>query len=270
MWMISSVNATARDFHGFTSAMSYARLVLSSAAVEDMPQFSTNALPPRYLATPLIQHYLDKVFVMIPCLSETALFASACAVYQNAGRHAGPFDHWTVRMVLAIALLSQSRQRGDSKYQDAVRHTAAALEKAEGVLHPGSVLGIQALLLLVQIAMLDPHHFNCWYLIGMASRAMVDLGLHQDPPEHLQTREVDWRRRVYYCVYTLDRFAFQLLLHPRPHYMYAESGMPGLSVWSKNAHFRSPTIPLTLLYPLHQIQQWHPTQLEGTSSSFKH
>lgn len=203
--------------------MSYARLVLTSAAVEDMPYFPKNALPPRYLATPLIQRYLDKVFVVLPCFSETALFASVCAVYQNDGRHAGPFDHWTVRLVLAIALLSQSRERGDSKYQDAVRHTAAALEKAEAVLHPGSLFGIQALLLLCQIAMLDPHHFDSWYLIGMASRVMVDLGLHQDPPEHLQTKEVDWRRRIYYCVYTLDRSACYLCFRPGVCHLSADS-----------------------------------------------
>ncbi len=186
--------------------MSYARLVLTSAAVEDMPEFSTNALPPRYLATPLIQRYLDKVFLLVPCLSETALFASVSAVYLDAGRRATPFDHWTVRMVLAIALLSQSRQRGDVKYQEAIRHVAAALEKVEGVLHPGSLFGVQGLLLLVQIAMLDPHHFDSWFLIGMASRAMVDLGLHQDPPDHLHTKDLDFRRRIYYCVYSLDRY----------------------------------------------------------------
>ena len=192
--------------------MSYARLILTSAAVEDMPRYSTNALPPRYLATPLIQRYLDKVFLLVPCLSETALFASVSAVYQDSGRHASPFDHWTVRLVLAIALLSQSRQRGDAKYQDAVRHVAAALEKAEGVLHPGSLFGIQGLLLLIQIAMLDPHHFDSWYLMGMAARAMVDLGLHQDPPEHLHTKELDFRRRIFYCVYTLDRWVLCLSL----------------------------------------------------------
>jgi len=208
----SSINATARDFYGFSSAMSYAGLILTSAAVEDMPQFSANALPPRYSATPLIQRYLDKVFLLVPCLSETALFASVSAVYQDSGRHASPFDHWTVRLVLAIALLSQSRERDDAKYQDAVRHVSAALEKVEGVLHPGSLFGIQGLLLLIQVAMLDPHHFSSWYLIGMASRAMVDLGLHQDPLEHLHTKELDFRRRIFYSVYTLDRSVLDLFL----------------------------------------------------------
>ncbi|MCJ1428479.1 hypothetical protein MMC29_006389 [Sticta canariensis] len=202
-----SVNATARDFHGFTKQMSFARLVLSTSSVEEMPKFRVNDFPQRYAITHLIQHYLENIYVLYPFLSETKLFASLDALYQDGGRYANSIDRWTVRLVIAIAFASLSRRRGDAQYRDAVYHTAVALEGVENVLQPGSIVGIQAILLLVVYAMLDPHHFNSWYLIGVASRAMVDLGLHQDStsPRQVPGPEADLRRRVYHSVYTLDR-----------------------------------------------------------------
>lgn len=201
------MNATARDFYGFTKEISFAKLVLLTSSLQRMPKFKENALPPRYAITPLLQHYLDNIHVLYPFLSETKLFTSLDALYYDSGRHANATDHWTVRLVLAIALSSLSRQRGDVQYHDANCHAAAAFEWTEMVLQPGSIIGIQAILLLVLYAMLDPHHFNSWYLIGVASRAMVDLGIHQDSAEFFQVKdsETDSRRRIYLSVYALDR-----------------------------------------------------------------
>ena len=187
--------------------MSFARLVLSTSSVIDMPKIVRNVLPQRYEVTPLVEHYLENIHVLYPFLLEGKIFQSIDAVYQENGRHALPIDRWTVGLVLATANASLSRERGDSKYQDAVRHAVAALEEIETVVHPGSIIGIQSILQLVLYATLDPCHFNSWYLVGVASRVMVDLGLHQLPPEELRLKhsEPDMRSRVYDSVYALDR-----------------------------------------------------------------
>ena len=195
--------------------MSFARLVLSTSSVIDMPKIVRNVLPQRYEVTPLVEHYLENIHVLYPFLLESKIFQSIDAVYQENGRHALPIDHWTIRLVLATANASLSRERGDSKYQDAVRHAVAALEEIETVVHPGSIVGIQSILQLVLYATLDPCHFNSWYLVGVASRVMVDLGLHQLPPEELRLKhsEPDMRSRVYDSVYALDR-SVTLLPYP--------------------------------------------------------
>lgn len=188
--------------------MSFARLVLSTSAVETMPKFKAAALLPQYTITSLVKHYVENIYVFYPFLSETKIFASLDALYHQRENYASAVDRWTVRLVLAIALASQSQQRGDQQYQKAVYHASMALEHAETVLQPGSMVGVQSILLLVLYATLDPHHFNSWYLIGVASRAMVDLGLHQDlmPPKQVPIAEADLRRRVFHSVYILDRF----------------------------------------------------------------
>lgn len=202
-----SVNATARDFYGFTTAMSYARLILSACTKDELPQGMAKALPPRQNAAHLIQHYFDNVFVLLPSFDEGTFYAAVDNVYQVGFRYAEPLDHWNVRMVLAIASTSMSQQRGDPHYMEGIGHICAALEYAETVLHPGNISGVQALILLAEYAMLDPHHFDSWSLIGAASRVMTDLGLHQDPPKGapMPRTKLELRRRVFHCIYSLDR-----------------------------------------------------------------
>ena len=178
-----------------------------------MPAGLTKKLPPRYAATPLIQQYVNNIFTLLPIFEEATLYACVDAVYHLEGV-AKPFDIWVVRMVLAIACLTQSEQRGDTLYSDAVGHVNAALEQAEKVLHPGFISSIQALVLLVIYATMDPHHFDSWTLIGAASRAMVDLGIHQDPSKRtlIPRPKLEIRRRVYWCVYSLDRYVVTVVV----------------------------------------------------------
>ncbi|KAF2750165.1 hypothetical protein M011DRAFT_397108, partial [Sporormia fimetaria CBS 119925] len=202
-----ALNATSRDFYGFTSAMSYARLILSASSKNPLPPAAVKPLPPKFAATPIIQHYLTNIYTLLPFFDEAAFYRSLDAVYHLDSTIASAQDHWNVRMVLAVSSLAQSEHRADSMYQDAVGHVSAALQYKEVVLRPGRISGIQALLFLVQYAMMDPHHFDSWTLIGAASRLLVDLGIHQDPSRStpISKAKLEVRRRVYWCVYALDR-----------------------------------------------------------------
>jgi hypothetical protein len=187
--------------------MSYGKLVLSAASKEPLPTGMKKELPPRFTASSCLRLYVDNFLTVLPIVEEAALYASLDAVYQDGQMIATSMDHWTIRIVLAIASATQSQQRGDTHYSDAVGHICAAIEVAEQVLHPGSIWSIQAMILLVQYSMLDPAHFDSWQLVGAASRAMIDLGMHQEPSKSSNTRKakLELRRRVYHCVYALDR-----------------------------------------------------------------
>jgi hypothetical protein len=202
-----SVHATARDFYGFTSTMSYSRLIMSACTKEALPEGMVRQLPSRQAATALIQHYLTNVLILLPVFDEASLYASVDNIYSNNGQQADVHDHFMVRIVMAIASASRSQQRGDPQHIDAIGHICAAMNCTEEVIRPGSVSSIQALVLLTEYAMLDPHHFDSWSLIGAASRAMVDLGIHQDPPKGLPMPKgkLDLRRRIFWCIYALDR-----------------------------------------------------------------
>lgn len=172
----------------------------------------TKDLPKKFEAIPLVQHYLNTIGLLLPFFEETSFYASMDNVYQVEMMRASPFDHFLVRMVLSISSAAMSNQRGDARYLDALGHLCAALKFTEDILHPGSIESIQAMLLLAVYATFDPHHFDSWTLVGAASRAMVDLGMHQDPSKAVKMPKpkLELRRRIFYCVYALDRYALSV------------------------------------------------------------
>ena len=189
--------------------MSYARLILSACSKDPMPEM-TVPLPARHLVTVTIKNYVDNVFSLLPFFDETSLYYSVDAVYKaetDSNAVVADYDHWCVRMILAMSHASMSQQRGDQHYMEGCGHASVALKYAETVLRPGVISSVQALLFLAEYAMSDPHHFDSWSLIGAASRAMVDLGLHHDPQKGtvVSKAKLELRRRVYWCVYMLDR-----------------------------------------------------------------
>lgn len=195
--------------------MTFARLILAASINEPMPPSKSNQLPARPVATTLVQYYLDNVFSLLPVFQETALFNALDAVYQTNSRPAEDFDNWLLFMVLGIGAVGQSRSSNDTYYKDGVTWVARALKYADKVLQTGYVTQIQALVLLVEYSMLDPAHFDSWQLIGFACRAVLDLGFHQDPPKGQQPdkKTLDLRRRIFYCVYSLDRLVIFASTH---------------------------------------------------------
>lgn len=202
-----SVSATSRDFSSVQCGVSYARLTLSACSEKPLPEDLTPGLPSKQQAGELIQHYWNRVFTIFPLFDERRFFESYKAVYNSGPSTATCHDHYFIRMALALSSASHIRQPGDRYSMDAVGHVAVALSFAEQVFHPGSIENIQALVLLVQYSLVDPIHFDSWALIGAAVRATVDLGLHQEPskPLRISKEQLDLRRRVFYCVYSLDR-----------------------------------------------------------------
>jgi hypothetical protein len=204
-----TISATARDYaYGFTNSISYARLILAASTKEPLPTGMRKALPSRTDTLPLVNAYVENCLALQPVFLESEIYSSLERIYNTTENAATAFDHWTIRMLLAIVCGMQSKQRGDTLYSDAVGHICEALIVAEQVLHPGSMKSIQAMLLLVNYSMIDPAHFDSWTLVGAASRAMVDLGLHQDPSKSWNTprAKLELRRRVYHSVYGLDRY----------------------------------------------------------------
>ncbi|WXC54680.1 hypothetical protein SNK03_000670 [Fusarium graminearum] len=203
-----SVNATTRDFEPISTNMTFARLVLAATINDALPEAPEACLPPRPTAHALVQHYMDNIYSLFPCISETALLTALDDMYdKNNSRHIQHSEYWMVYMVLAIGSISQSRRSNDTHYQDGLKYAARAVNHADEALAPGYVTQIQSLLLLTQYAMLDPAHFDSWHSIGFTARAIVDLGFHQDPPLSSVSDKsaLDMRRKIFYCVYALDR-----------------------------------------------------------------
>ncbi|KAH0362073.1 hypothetical protein KCU65_g8267, partial [Aureobasidium melanogenum] len=125
--------------------------------------------------------------------------------------------------------LSNEQSRPEEYHASAIVHLESFLGSSssatEGI--GGGLEELQAVLLLAGFALLRPVAPGLWYIVGVAVRLAVDLGLHNEDPEAAtemsaeqgQTEMTsaaredfgrrqyirDFRRRLWWCVYSFDR-----------------------------------------------------------------
>nr|AAG25917.1 putative GAL4-like transcriptional activator [Colletotrichum lindemuthianum] len=268
-----TVSTTTRDFDPTMSNMTFARMVLAAATNDDVPDPAEDSFPTRAEALATIQYYTANIFTLFPFFSETHLLTVLDVVFQQDERAKEGLkdtDFWLLYMVLAVGYTAQSKAHDDNFYRRGLDFVARALPFADNALTPGYPAQIQSLLLFTQYAMLDPSHFDSWYLIGFASRAVVDLGFHQDPPRLQVPDKVafDLRRKMFYCVYALDRTISMIRTRS---FSFTDD--------SVNVEFPSPSGPSTtlitgpqsadpalLLFQLRRIQsEWYQTLFQANS-----
>jgi hypothetical protein len=114
------------------------------------------------------------------------------------------------------------RKNGRPKKGEPESYHASAMLQLEAFLSQskGGLEELQAVLLLASYALLRPVSPGLWYIVGVAVRLAVDLGLHcEDAEQELKPRPPgpktekegrkewvrDMRRRLWWCVYSLDR-----------------------------------------------------------------
>ncbi|KAF3913072.1 hypothetical protein ABW21_db0209189 [Orbilia brochopaga] len=261
-----TVNATSKGLYDFTEDMSFSKLVLRAASLQQdiIPSIAPCPLPDRDTALRLIQHYLDTIFSHHPFFDETSLFMSVHAVFRDETT-ASARDLYICYMVLAIATISISKGADATAKLRAAGYVTAAISHSRQILVPYSTIGIQATLLLIQYALLEPSTYNPWYLIGVASRIMIDLGLHQDLQKSAKqtANEAELRRRIFYSVYTYDRYIS--MTYERPYSFSDEAISVRLprpeGVASKIANWSGQPITLTLATELFKFSklnsQWY-------------
>ncbi|KXL51045.1 MAG: hypothetical protein FE78DRAFT_26839 [Acidomyces sp. 'richmondensis'] len=127
----------------------------------------------------------------------------------------------------------RKRQRISGEHSQPEEYHAAAIVHLDGFMGSppaaqgaiGGIEELQAVLLLAGLALLRPVAPGLWYIIGIAVRLAVDLGLHiEDIDPDLDSRAAynesgevasrsfgrrqwarDLRRRLWWCVYSFDR-----------------------------------------------------------------
>ena len=229
-----------------SEGLSLSAVVLAAAGCTDIPTPLTDlrgapaplgsALPQRATARKLITHYLSHIYDRMPFFLPQGLWNQFELVYSEIEAGNTPViwdDHdgqtpegrsekaisyvrtvnrgcayFDVLIVMAIATSSLSRNADSIILSNSKEHFRLALRFAEYAILPNTVIGLQAVLFLVQYATLNPTELSVWYLIGVGMRICVDLGLHQDPPEGLSGINeslLETRRRLFWSTYSFDR-----------------------------------------------------------------
>jgi hypothetical protein len=158
---------------------------------------------PLDVAARLFENYMDNILPRFPCFEEAELSDQFRQFYHEPGGDdaSSSTTRFVVTIILAISSLSSKRHDfrkvaalSESLHADAMRHVE--------FLRDASILSLQRLLLLIQLALLLPHTGNLWFLSGEAMRMALSLGLHQEPETTIISGPVygEMRRRLFWVV----------------------------------------------------------------------
>lgn len=181
---------------------------------------------PTNIVRSLIKKFMTKVYPIFPVLFAPALWQQLYTVLATLS--ALPERHRTVApsydFLIIYLMLSVSATLGSSKTGHEAKHmvfSGSLFE--EGIQHlsssakiPSDLAGIQATLLILQYASINPRLANVWMLSGAAMRACLELGLHREAPDALAFDKVtlDLRRRLFWTAYCFDRSICSALQRP--------------------------------------------------------
>jgi len=129
------------------------------------------------------------------------------------GRDLSPF---LVNIVFAIAAIEKN-SRFHAGSGTAIRgcYFQAAANDIGAVLAADDLDCIQCLLLLVMYGINEPQSVNLWFTIGLALRLAISLDMHrQEVVVGQNVLQVEMRKRLWWCVYVMDRSISMALNRP--------------------------------------------------------
>ncbi|CAK7210407.1 hypothetical protein SBRCBS47491_000774 [Sporothrix bragantina] len=189
---------------------------------EEMLRYSVKEPPSDALGARLLNLYLAQPHARYPFLQPAELWTLHHARYEHAPAAAtglslaqryGIFKLYMVYAIGATLLqLTEKTIESDLSperfYMTALQHMAAARE-------PRTVQNIEAMTLLVIYHLRSASGLGLWYMIGLAMRTCIDLGMHRRSHEQgLSSEGVQARRRLFWTVYALERVIAMSLGRP--------------------------------------------------------
>ncbi|KAM7204503.1 Fungal specific transcription factor domain containing protein [Naviculisporaceae sp. PSN 640] len=196
------------------------------------PTINPAPFPSKAVGMKLVSLYFEHANPQIPVLHRVEFMDMFEEAYAKDNSSRTPRELYMLNMVFAIGgaiILGESAKNDPSsdttpKQYQAEEYHASAVVHLEACLGSGGGLEeLQAVLLLANFALLRPVPPGLWYIIGVAVRLAVDLGLHYEDGKELESglgeatdqqqarergrREYvrDLRRRLWWCTYSFDR-----------------------------------------------------------------
>jgi hypothetical protein len=115
-----------------------------------------------------------------------------------------PEDSFIVLMILAISVLSSKSKdyRQLVSLAESLRRDAFSRIQFDILTSNTSCSSVRRLILIAQYGFFLPSSTNLWQVVGDATRMALELGLHEEVPEHPGIDEiaVDSRRRLFWVV----------------------------------------------------------------------
>lgn len=251
----SAVRTSERLPQGAAAGVGGGSMRDSFFGLQTRPMMKRAAFPDRELAERLVDLYFEHANPQMPILHRGDFMDLLDRNYQLEEKNRSPRALYILNIVFAIGagVIYDDKSQGSDDENRSSRGRSSSTSKrprlsshqyqpeeyhASAIIHLESFLGssssegfggleeLQAVLLLASFALLRPVAPGLWYIVGVATRLAVDLGLHYEdgvgidsgakddsqPKPRIDARERgrrewvrDLRRRLWWCVYSFDR-----------------------------------------------------------------
>ena len=166
-------------------------------------------LPAQEQAFRLVEYYWSHNHSLYPFVRKKWFMDCMRLMYTNPSdpslqSHSFLFTLW---MVFAIGSTAWSTINlvGEN---ESVQYFNRAMLYFEGALSHGSIAALDALLLQVSYSFFSKVGSNAWYITRAAISIALGIGLHTKPTPAVEQLPVDvqeYRKRLFYCLYMMDR-----------------------------------------------------------------
>ncbi|KAJ9144260.1 C6 transcription factor [Pleurostoma richardsiae] len=179
--------------------------------MEELVRYSVKEPPSDELGSRLVNMYLQQIHPRYPLLNpaeiwrlqkESTPIATPTGGNLSMTQRYGIFKLYMVFAIGAtlLQLTNKSAEVSPERfYMTALQHMAAAKE-------PRTIQNIEAMTLLVVYHLRTASGLGLWYMIGLAMRTCIDLGMHRKNHEQgLSPAAIQAHRRLFWTVYSLER-----------------------------------------------------------------
>ncbi|ETS74584.1 hypothetical protein PFICI_13068 [Pestalotiopsis fici W106-1] len=196
---------------GFDSSL-FGPLPLSHI-VEPVGSLVDLTLPGRSRTDELVSFYFAHSHTLYPILNYNSFLADVDSIYEDSMNldTLVLFRFWIVLAISHSSYCSISL----AEESEALLYYNKALEYSETACESGDMAALEITTLQVSFSFFNQLGPNTWFLIGMAARLAIGLGLHTAAAyKNLPFDVANMRKRLFFSIYMMDRVASMALGRP--------------------------------------------------------
>ncbi|PLB49838.1 hypothetical protein P170DRAFT_409468 [Aspergillus steynii IBT 23096] len=188
----------------------------SSLEMEDDTMMADLRLPDESRINYLMEFYFAHSHTLYPIIRRTEFCSGIWRIYSDPLDPLAQSPLWLFRVWMVLAIGSTTHCSVTlAEESESVLYYNKAMVYFEQALGYGDMAALEVLMLQVSYSFFNQLGPNTWFLIGVAARMAIGMGLHTSSTYiQLPTDMAEYRKRVFFSVYMMDRVVSMALGRP--------------------------------------------------------
>ncbi|KAK2048348.1 hypothetical protein LZ31DRAFT_58262 [Colletotrichum somersetense] len=252
-------------YHGFDSSTAFHHPFFSGITLSDItdpqPSLVDVQIPPQNHLQHLVDFYFAHSHTLYPIVRRHEFEETLATVLGNPQDPAAQSPLWMFRLWMILAIGSTTYcSVALCEESESMLYYNKALGYMEDALGCGDMVALEVIMLQVSYSFFNQLGPNTWFLVGLAARLSVGMGLHTSSSyDALPVDVAEHRKRVFYSVYMMDRVVSTALgrpfaLHDDDIDVEPFADADDEDINASGIRQRNPLQPSTMAVPLHVLR----------------